>query len=175
MRLQIDGEEESKYWFPFSTVAASSDGSGWYCMPKQGDQVRIFFPVHDEKEGYAITCAEGHNPEQAQADDPMGNPNVKDISTPAGNNVKFTENGIELSTNGANGQVLLTNDGVIKINGIDKISFWAGESIKISADKQLNIWADSKVTVQNDQGAEIVITEDELKISGTQVHENLPN
>lgn len=175
VRLQIDGEEESKYWFPFSTVAASSDGSGWYCMPKQGDQVRIFFPVHDEKEGYAITCAEGHNPEQAQADDPMGNPNVKDISTPAGNNVKFTENGIELSTNGANGQVLLTNDGVIKINGIDKISFWAGESIKISADKQLNIWADSKVTVQNDQGAEIVITEDELKISGTQVHENLPN
>ena len=168
-------DEGGSWWFPYSTAYSSSDGSGWYCMPKQGDQVRIFFPVHDEKEGYAITCAEGHNPEQAQADDPMGNPNVKDISTPAGNNVKFTENGIELSTNGANGQVLLTNDGVIKINGIDKISFWAGESIKISADKQLNIWADSKVTVQNDQGAEIVITEDELKISGTQVHENLPN
>lgn len=175
-RLQIDGKEEkSSYWFPFSTVAASNDGSGWYCMPKQGEQVRIFFPVHDEKEGYAVTCAEGHNPEQVQEDDPMGNPNSKNISTPDGNNVKFTENGIELSTNGAKGQVTLTNDGSIKINGIEKISFWAGERIQISAEKQLNIWADSKVTVQNDKEAAFIITENDLTISGVQVHENLPN
>lgn len=31
------------WWFPFSTAYSSSDGSGWYCMPEVGDEVRVFF------------------------------------------------------------------------------------------------------------------------------------
>lgn len=174
--LQIDSSiPPNPYWFPFSTVAASSDGSGWYCMPKEGDQVRIFFPVHDEREGYAITCIEGHTPETPAENDPMGNPNSKNISTPDGNDVKFTADGILLSTNGEKGKVLLTNDGSITINGTEEISFWAGETIQISADNKLDVSADSKVIIMSDGGGNITITEDSLDISGTQIHENVPN
>ncbi|MFQ7874107.1 phage baseplate assembly protein V [Enterocloster sp.] len=55
-RVQVEMEIEAgdggseRYWFPFSTVAASSDGSGWYCMPEAGESVRVYFPTDDEKE-----------------------------------------------------------------------------------------------------------------------------
>ena len=50
-RVQVEMEIEAgdggseRYWFPFSTVAASSDGSGWYCMPEAGESVRVYFPA----------------------------------------------------------------------------------------------------------------------------------
>ena len=61
-RVQVEMEIEAgdggseRYWFPFSTVAASSDGSGWYCMPEAGESVRVYFPTDDEKEAYVVTC-----------------------------------------------------------------------------------------------------------------------
>ncbi len=44
------------YWFPFSTPSASSDGSGWYCMPEKGDQVRVYFPSKNTGEVIAISA-----------------------------------------------------------------------------------------------------------------------
>ncbi len=57
VRLQIDALKsyQNQYFYPYSSVAASPDGGGWYCMPKPGDPVRIFFPVSDESKGYAIS------------------------------------------------------------------------------------------------------------------------
>lgn len=54
--------EQGTYWFPFSTVAASSDGSGWYSMPEKGDSIRVYFPTRDEKEAYVITKHDSHMP-----------------------------------------------------------------------------------------------------------------
>ena len=44
------GKEGEHYWFPYSTVASSPDGSGWYCMPENGESVRDYYPVADLKE-----------------------------------------------------------------------------------------------------------------------------
>lgn len=54
--------EQGTYWFPFSTVAASADGSGWYSMPEAGDSIRVYFPTKDEKEAYVITKHDSHMP-----------------------------------------------------------------------------------------------------------------
>lgn len=54
--------EQGTYWFPFSTVAASADGSGWYSMPEIGDSIRVYFPTWDEKEAYVITKHDSHMP-----------------------------------------------------------------------------------------------------------------
>lgn len=56
-------EEQGTYWFPYSTVAASADGSGWYSMPEIGDNIRVYFPTNDEKEGYVITKHGSHLPD----------------------------------------------------------------------------------------------------------------
>lgn len=65
VRVTINGDmttEQGTYWFPFSTVAASADGSGWYSMPEKGDPIRVYFPTCDEKEGYVITKHGSHTP-----------------------------------------------------------------------------------------------------------------
>lgn len=65
VRVTINGDmtsEQGTYWFPFSTVAASADGVGWYSMPEEGDSIRVYFPTSDEKEGYVITKHDSHMP-----------------------------------------------------------------------------------------------------------------
>ena len=65
VRVTLNGDmtrEQGTYWFPFSTVAASSDGSGWYSMPEAGDSIRVYFPTKDEKEAYVITKHDSHMP-----------------------------------------------------------------------------------------------------------------
>ena len=61
--LNVDtSKEQGTYWFPFSTMAATADGSGWYSMPEEGDSIRVYFPTKDEKEGYVITKHDSHMP-----------------------------------------------------------------------------------------------------------------
>ncbi|MDE6518276.1 MAG: hypothetical protein K2L18_10595, partial [Acetatifactor sp.] len=137
-RLQVQMETDAlvqykkKYFFPFSTVAASPDGSGWYCMPKQGDRVRIFFPTADEKEGYAIANIQG---ESAPApDSPMGNPDLKDITAPDGKAVRFIEGGIQLAVGEEKGMVTLTNDGTAVIMTDEDIEIGAVEAVCFTTD-----------------------------------------
>lgn len=65
VRVSMNGDmttEQGTYWFPFSTVASSPDGSGWYSMPEVGDSIRVYFPTCDEKEGYVVTKHDSHMP-----------------------------------------------------------------------------------------------------------------
>lgn len=65
VQVTLNGDmtkEQGTYWFPFSTVAASADGSGWYSMPEEGDSIRVYFPTNDEKEAYVITKHDSHVP-----------------------------------------------------------------------------------------------------------------
>ena len=43
VHLDIDEDQDAggAYWFPFSTLQSSSDGSGWYYMPENGDCVDV--------------------------------------------------------------------------------------------------------------------------------------
>ncbi len=65
VRVSMNGDmttEQGTYWFPYSTVASSPDGSGWYSMPEVGDSIRVYFPTCDEKEGYVVTKHDSHMP-----------------------------------------------------------------------------------------------------------------
>lgn len=70
LRVSMNGDmttEQGTYWFPYSTVASSADGSGWYSMPKVGDSIRVYFPTCDEKEGYVVTKHDSHMPASEKA------------------------------------------------------------------------------------------------------------
>lgn len=149
---------QKQYEFPFSTVAASADGSGWYCMPKKGDEVRIFFPVSDEKEAYAIANIQG-NAKPSQ-NDPTSNPNLKDITSPDGKTVKFIANGILLSVGEGKGTVTLTNDGKAEIKTEEDMEICAAEEVYIATDKELKLSAGVKIQFISDAGSSISITED---------------
>lgn len=161
---------QNQYFFPFSTVAASADGSGWYCMPKVGDQVRIFFPVSDEKEGYAIANIQGESaPSSSSA--PMGNPDIKDITAPDGKTVTFTENGILLSV-GENGAITLTNDGKAEIKSEEGIVIGAAKDVYVTTDGELKVTAGVKIQISSDDGGSITITEDTVEANAAIIASN---
>ena len=65
IRLGADGIRGEERWFPFSTIYSSADGSGWYCMPEPGDEIRLYFPTIKEKHAYVISAV--HLPVSGEA------------------------------------------------------------------------------------------------------------
>jgi len=57
VQFAFDGGFDSNHWFEYSTAYSSSDQSGWYCMPEEGDTVRVFFPSGSEGEAFAASSA----------------------------------------------------------------------------------------------------------------------
>ncbi len=170
MITDILKECTSPYYFPFSTVAASSDGSGWYCMPKAGDMVRIFFPTSKEKEGYAIACTMGESAPAQESS--MVNPDLKDITAPDGKTVKFIEGGILLSVGGGTGAVKLTNDGKVEITSEEDIFIKAAEEIAIYTEGELELSASEQIQFGNDEGSSICLKGDTMEASAVIIHNN---
>ncbi len=175
-RLQAQLETDAlanyrkKYFFPFSTVAASPDGSGWYCMPRPGDQVRIFFPTADEKESYAIANIQGDS--SPASDSPMSRPDLKDITMPDGKAVRFIEGGIQLAVGGNKGTVTLTNDGNAEIVTDDDIEISAAEAVCFSTDGMMSVTAGSRIQFINDAGGNITVTDETVKIDAAMIINN---
>ncbi|MGG3284432.1 contractile injection system protein, VgrG/Pvc8 family [Paenibacillus solani] len=165
LRLQIDQDQpvNESMWFPYSTVYSSPDGSGWYCMPEVGDEVRLYFPDEREKNAFAASSVDKDSSDPARRSDPS----VKSISTKYGKQVIFKPGSIEII---ASGQLLmkLTDDGGIEINSDKKISLNAEEDIEITGG--------AKILLQGESGIEIVQAnatmkiEDEVTLSGGRVN-----
>lgn len=172
VKMETDALENwnSPCYFPFSTIAASPDGSGWYCMPKAGDRVRIFFPVSDEREGYAIANIQGQP--APSGEDPMGNPDLKDITTPDNKTVKFIENGILLSVGEGKGSITLTNDGKAEINSEEDIEIGAAQMVKITTDKELKLTAEVEIQFTSDAGSSITVTEEGIQAKASKIINN---
>ena len=158
------------YFFPFSTVAASPDGSGWYCMPKAGDQVRIFFPVGDEREGYAIASVQGE-PAPAQ-DSPMGNPDLKDITMPDGKKVKFIKDGLQLSVGQDLGRVTLTNDGNAQIITEADITIGAAMVVYLKTEGTMKVSAGTGIRMESDAGCSICMSDDTVEMQAASIENN---
>jgi len=175
VRMETDapGSYQEQYFFPFSTVAASPDGGGWYCMPNKGDPVRIFFPTEDEQEAYAISNIQAES--SPSGDSPISNPDLKDITTPDGKTVKFIKGGIQVSVGKEKGIMTVTNDGKVSIKSDEDIMVYAGSVILFSAegkDGEIELKAGTQIQLANDAGHSICITEDTVKIHASTVESN---
>lgn len=171
VQLETDCQEacQSQYYYPFSTVAASPDGSGWYCMPKTGDPVRIFFPTNDERDGYAISNIQGQS--SPEPNSPMGNPDSKDITMPDGKAVRFIAGGILLTVGGGKGSVTLTN-GKAEIKSNEDIAIGAAEEIKLQTEGELKMISGVKIDVTSDKGSSLHITEDTVEVNAAVIKNN---
>lgn len=110
------------WWFPFSTAYSSSDGSGWYCMPENGDEVRVFFPSGNEGDAFAASsvCA-----------NPPANPKHKSWKAPGGKEILLTDEGM----------YIIGKSGKIFINLTDE------KGIEVHSDKDINITSDAKISI----------------------------
>ncbi|OXM85378.1 contractile injection system protein, VgrG/Pvc8 family [Paenibacillus rigui] len=161
--LHIDGGRGGEIWFPYSTVYSSPDGSGWYCMPEVGDEVRLYFPDAQEKHAFAASSVDTASSDPAK----RSNPEVKSISTKYGKQIVFQPGSVEII---GSGKLLmrLTDEGGIEINSDKKIV--------LSAEDDIEITGGAKVLIQGEEGVNLkqanasLDINEEVTISGGKVN-----
>ena len=135
----VDSEEDSSsdWWFPYSTAYSSQDGSGWYSMPSEGDEVRVFFPSGNESDAFAASSV------------------AKNVRS----NVK------EKCWSGLNGkQILMMPEGLAIICKEGKMYLKLSEAsgIEIISDMNINITSGTKVSIQGGDLVEIIAEKEVL-------------
>lgn len=167
----IDSVSEAEYWFPYSTVAASPDGGGWYCMPEVGERVRMNCPTKDESEVYVVNDIDS-NKGNGGENDRMSNPDNKSLQA-SGQEVKFTPDGVNIVSSGGQSEVNLNKDGTLEITGHKDVNIACAQMLSLRADNEMTISAQEGIDFKCESGSSLVISSgDEISIKGTRVANN---
>ncbi|MFF2094577.1 phage tail protein, partial [Paenibacillus sp. NPDC058174] len=140
--IDKDQDDATASWFPYSTIYSSPDGSGWYCMPETGDQIRVYFPDEQDGNAFAASSVNLSSSDSKKRSDPS----VKSISTKYGKQIVFQPGAVEII---GSGKLLmrLTDDGGIEINSDKKIALNAEDDIEINGG--------TKVIIQGEEGVDL--------------------
>ncbi len=124
----LDGEFDggSNTWFPYSTAYSSeANHSGIYCMPVEGDSVRVFFPSEDLSQAFASSS----NTMRGLLEDHE----EKCFQTPQGMKVLFMKDGLHLMCNNKMIVIELLKDGRVNFYSETSIEVHAGGNVEFSA------------------------------------------
>ncbi len=132
VQVKLDGDENQKQeitlWHPYATVYSTKDGTGWYCMPEVGDEVRLTIPGKEEREAYVTSSVhlETSNEERK-------NPEEKVWKTKYQKEIRFTPDSIVITNNQGN-KIELRDEEGIEIVSSGALSLEAAKDITISSD-----------------------------------------
>ncbi len=175
VKISVDEDENASEcgttWFPYSTVYSTPDGTGWYCMPEIGDNVRLYLPTIDEAEAYVIssTHLEVDNSQNShQSANERSNPDYKSIMNKQGKEVLFTPNSIFI-TNNKGMSIEILDDIGIKIISDKSVAICAEEEIQIASTTE-NITVIAETFIDMTQGQQKTRIEDNIAHTGAQVH-----
>ncbi|MCI9601525.1 MAG: hypothetical protein HFI17_13635 [Lachnospiraceae bacterium] len=149
IHLKIDDgtDSEDVYWFPFSTLSASQDGSGWYYMPEPGDQVRVYFPTKHTKDAVAISAVSAYDGKSSSAPDRMGDSSTKYLSNPSGQELRMGKDGITLACRGGAASVVIGNGGDISLYAADTLMIQASNNVELSSETEMEFSAENTAVV----------------------------
>lgn len=166
-----DGNSQlENHWFPFSTLSASQDGSGWYYMPEKGDQVRIYFPTKYTKDAIAVSAVSSYDGKNDSVPDRMGTPSTKYLRNPFGQELKMGEDGITISCNGGNASVTMGNGGDVSIYASDTLLVQATNNVEFEAEAEMAFSAAQTVVLSCAKGGSIQMQpQGMLSVQGTEV------
>ena len=138
--VHVDAEydEGTTKWFPYSTSYSSSDGSGWYVMPSEGDYVRVFFPTQEEKDAFCVSTVNAA---------PPANTRNKTLRAPGGKELLLTDDSVHLITKHQDTFIDMSGTGIhvstsnaIKVRA-DKKVILRGKEIEFLAEKKIKLMA----------------------------------
>ncbi|CAM4484944.1 MAG: hypothetical protein E7L01_04965 [Paenibacillus macerans] len=85
VKVKLDYDHEwnlgKAHLFPYSTMYASEDQTGWYAMPEVGDDIRINFPSAKEGDGIAISSVRKRLPQEAGSNSSSSQGQTRTIHT----------------------------------------------------------------------------------------------
>lgn len=168
--MAIDGNSRKRalYWLPYSTLSASSDGSGWYCMPEVGDDVRIYFPSKAESEAIALSAVSNYDAPQS-GEDRMSDPDNRYLRTKSGQELALAPGYIKLSCGKAASAVTIQTDGKVKIQSQSMVKAMAQEEIAIHAEEQVTLHVSEQFIMHSLSGGQIVSSKGNVIMQGTEV------
>ena len=156
-------DEEIGRWFDFSTVYSSSDGAGWYCMPEEGDSVRLYFPTENEENAYV--CSAVH---ENEGDGIRTDPENKIWRNKYGKEIRLTPEGIVIKSD--TGDYIELNDSTgVKIVSSGSILIKAKDTVEISSeDSNISMVAGKRIMLLQDDTQ--IILKDGITVSGEGIH-----
>lgn len=131
-------DDGGDWWFPYSTAYSSQDGSGWYSMPSEGDEVRVFFPSGNEGEAFAAGAVAKNV-----------RPNVKDKAWSGinGKEILMTSDGLVITCKDQKIYIKLSDKDGISIISNKNINVTSGSNVNISAGDTIKILAENEVVI----------------------------
>lgn len=147
-------------WFPFSTVYSSPDGTGWYCMPEEGDQIRLCVPDSREETAYAVSAVHLDNHAGLRT-----NVDEKSIRTKYGKEIRFIPKQI-LITNHQGMSIILDDDEGILIKSNEKVEITSESGIELKGGK-INIEGKKGVILM--EGPNMLMVRDGIKEQGMNI------
>lgn len=162
VKVQIQEDENKEMcgscWFDYATVYSTPDGTGWYCMPEVGDQVRLVFP--DQKEEHAYVASSVH----VGSSQGRTNPEQKSWKNKQKKEILFTPDAI----------VLRNNKGLlVELSDNRGISLYSNRDILIRADGMVRIASQekemyllAKERIQMQQGAAKIQMKEDILMNG---------
>ncbi len=172
VHLKIDDENDQPeiHCFPFSTLSASQDGSGWYYMPEKGDKVRIYFPTKHTKDAIAVSAVSSYDGKNDSVPDRMGTPSTKYLRNPSGQELKMGEDGVTISCNGGTASVTMGNGGDVTLYAADTLLVRATNNVELTAETDINLSAAQAAVVSCAKGGSIQMQQGGmLQVQGTEV------
>ena len=173
VQLDIDSESNAEYLFPYSTMAASPDGSGWYCMPQEGDLVRVYFPDDNEANAFAISSVSSYTPDGSSGgNDMMSDPSVVYLRSPNNMVIRLAPDGITINANDGQGVIVMDTSGNVTIAAANSLSISATNDVNIIASNNMAIYAGESLKLSG-QGAAIELdSSGNTRVTGQYVLEN---
>lgn len=120
-------QQDINIWYPYATVYSTPDGTGWYCMPEQGDAVRLTFPGREEGEAFVSSSV---HMETDSTD--RKNPDIKTLKSKYQKEVRFTPESI-IITNNQGTRIELTDAEGIRMVSAHSVMFEAAEDMTVSS------------------------------------------
>lgn len=177
IRMGIEDVQPSARWYPYATVFSSPDGSGWYCMPQAGDEIRLYFPTRSEKHAYAISSVHkpvasqprnGNQGSSAEAAPPRTNVLNNELRSQDGKVVQLLEDRIVMSNGKGLTISMVDNQGIgVVSNGDLNLKatgqvFVSGSSLNISGSTEVSIKSgESSITLS---GSDAIIKSANVKV-----------
>ncbi|MBQ9989548.1 MAG: hypothetical protein IJP31_01185 [Lachnospiraceae bacterium] len=151
-------------WLDYATVYSTPDGTGWYCMPEVGDEVRLVFPDRDEEHAYVAGSV------HLGAAGGRDRPQEKYWRNKQNKEILFTPDAIILRNNQGLSLELSDEEGIKLVSDKDILLQAEGQIQMKSQGEGIHMAADSKILLQ--QGTARIEMSDAINIGGGKIYMN---
>ncbi len=180
VKIVVDADQLSnnsllkEKWFLYSTIYSSPDGTGWYCMPEIGDNVRLYFPSKEEEEAYVISSVHlevsqtsSHDTSQGLQDStpPRSDPDTKVISNKYKKEIIFSRDYLKIKSKEGLSVTLDDTQG-ITIESDRGIYIKAKDIIEITSDDSIYLAAKTTLEAAQNVTNKLIMENNEMVLSG---------